>query len=236
MFLSVVHSLLLLSARLESGGKGGGGTAFNDSISCLWTTAVPSLQRQMLSVLPLWFRLQSKQETQRLKNTAPAWTSQTCITTVPLKCTTALSPGKWKVIVFADVACVRLTRNSPPSNFAFAWFSDVFEMRKTAHECVVLESIEGNYSFVFFFKCHRLEPLWKKNSADFNRCVHHHWGEVWKQNSQNVGGGGVQTCQNPKVVYQETTLIRGQNHIHSAWSQEEEGLHGRPVRNGKNRL
>lgn len=162
MFLSVVHSLLLLSARLESGGKGGGGTAFNDSISCLWTTAVPSLQRQMLSVLPLWFRLQSKQETQRLKNTAPAWTSQTCITTVPLKCTTALSPGKWKVIVFADVACVRLTRNSPPSNFAFAWFSDFLEMRKTAHECVVLESIEGNYSFVFFFKCHRLEPLWKK--------------------------------------------------------------------------
>lgn len=162
MFLSVVHSLLLLSARLESGGKGGGGTAFNDSISCLWTTAVPSLQRQMLSVLPLWFRLQSKQETQRLKNTAPAWTSQTCITTVPLKCTTALSPGKWKVIVFADVACVRLTRNSPPSNFGFAWFSDVFEMRKTAHECVVLESMEGNYSFVFIFKCHRVEPLWKK--------------------------------------------------------------------------
>lgn len=31
-----------------------------------------------------------------------------------------------------------------------------------------------------------------------------------------AGGGGVQTCQNPKVVYQETTLIRGQNHIHSA--------------------
>lgn len=115
MFFSIVPSLLLLSVRLESGGGGGGGTAFPDSITCLWTTAVPSLQRQMLSVLPLWFRLQSKQETQRFTNRAPAWTSQTCTTTVPLKCTTALSPGKWKVNLFVDanratIACIHLTR------------------------------------------------------------------------------------------------------------------------------
>lgn len=117
MFFHIVRSLLLLSARLESGGGGGGGTAFPDSIPCLWTTAVPSLQRQMLSVLPLWFRLQSKQETHRLTNRAPAWTSQTCTTTVPLKCTTALSPGKWKVNLFVDarraaVACIHLTRKT----------------------------------------------------------------------------------------------------------------------------
>lgn len=72
--------------------------ALYDSISRLWTTAVPFLQRPMLSVLPLWFRLRSKQETRRLTNTtAAAWTSQTCTTTRLLKCTTALSPGKWKV-------------------------------------------------------------------------------------------------------------------------------------------
>lgn len=113
MFLSIVRSLLLLSARLESGG----GTAFRDSIPCLWTTAVPSLQRQMLSVLPLWFRLQSKQETQRLTNRAPAWTSQTRTTTAPLKCTTALSPGKWKVNHFvghrAAVACIHFSEITP---------------------------------------------------------------------------------------------------------------------------
>lgn len=113
MFLSIVRSLLLLSARLESGG---GGTAFHDWILCLWTTAVLYLQGQMLSVLPLWFRLQSEQETQRLRSIAPAWTSQTCTTTVPLKCITALSPGKWKVNLFIDarkaaVAFTHLTRN-----------------------------------------------------------------------------------------------------------------------------
>lgn len=41
--------------------------------------------------------------------------------------------------------------------------------------------------------------------------------------------------QNPKALDKESTLIRGQDHIHWKWSQEKEGLHGHPVRNGKNR-
>lgn len=97
MLFFTVRSLLLLSAQLESRGGGGGQPAFLDPSPCLWTTKVPSLQRQMLSVLPLWFRLQSKQETPRLTNRAP---DSTCTNTVLLKCTTALSPGKWKVIQF----------------------------------------------------------------------------------------------------------------------------------------
>lgn len=95
MFFAV-RSLLLLSAQLESRG-GGGQPAFLDLSSCLWTTKFPSLQRQMLSVLPLWFRLQNKQETPRFTKRAP---DSTCTTAVLLKCTTALSPGKWKVIQF----------------------------------------------------------------------------------------------------------------------------------------
>lgn len=150
MFLSIVRSLLLLSARLESGG---GGTAFPDSIVCLWTTAVLYLQRQMLSVLPLWFQLQSKQETQRLRNRAPAWTSQTCTTTVPLKCTTALSPGKWKVNLFIDahraaLACIHLTRNDKTPlylsvNLHFQQ-EQLSALRKTTYECV-LQIRKWNY-------------------------------------------------------------------------------------------